>query len=150
VIQQYVANGQAKFELRILPTAGGQTTHYVAQLQECINHQQVGLFWQTYDVLYGYAENGQYFGDVAQQLSDTYHLDYDKLIRCAGVAKQVDADTNFAIYSGVTGTPAVMMRVGDGAPQFITLEGRTYNAGGPPLVPLAQAIEAANAPASSG
>lgn len=149
VIQQYVATGQAKFELRLLPTAGGQLSYYVGQLLECTNHQRVGAFWQSYEYLFNLAETGQYDGNIAQRLVDAYGLNTDKLGTCLSTAGQVDRDTNFAFASGVTGTPAVLVRYGDGEPLYVTLEGRQYSQGGVPFEVLAQVIDAANAPAAT-
>ena len=146
MITQYVATGQAKFELRIFPTAGGETTYYAGQLVECANHQRLGDYWRAYDLLYSYAENGTYDQNMGQLLASDLHIKYDKLLHCAQSAKQVQTDINLAESSGVTGTPGVMVRYADGDPQFITLDGRTFNAGGPPFVVLAQTIEAANHP----
>ena len=145
VIIDYVATGQAKFEFRIFPTAGGQYTYFAGQALECINHQNVGLFWQAYEVLYDYAENGDYDETIAQQLSDEYGLDYQKLLNCIQFALQTQTDIQLAQELGVSGTPAVMMREGDEAPQFITLGSRTYSSGGVAYEVLAEIIEAANA-----
>jgi protein-disulfide isomerase len=149
VIQQYVATGQAKFELRLLPTAGGQLSYYVGQLLECANHQRVGAFWQSYEPLFSLAETGQYDSNIAQRIVDAYSLNTDKLATCMTAAGQVDRDTSFAFASGVMGTPAVLVRFNDGEAQFVTLEGRQYSQGGVPFEVLAQVIDAANAPAAA-
>lgn len=146
VIQQYVADGKAKFELRILPTAGGQLSYYAAQVMECSNHQRVGTFWQSYELLYDYAANGEYDENIGQRLSDHFELKYDKILNCVGSAQQVAKDTALAMAVGVMGTPAVLVRYGDGDPEFVTLEGREYSQGGVAFEVLAQVIEAANAP----
>lgn len=144
VIRQYVATGQAKFELRILPTAGGQLTYYVGLLTECATHQRQGAFWESYETLYGLATTGQYDSDIAQRLADALDLDATKLQTCVQTAKQTLKDMTLAQQVGVGGTPAVLVRYGDGEPEFITLDGRTYDQGGVAFAVLAQVIEAAN------
>ncbi len=146
VIRQYVAEGKAKFELRILPTAGGQLTYYAGLLAECSNHQRVGTFWQTYETLYDYAANGEYDAQIGQRLTDEFELNYDKLVKCAESAQQVLKDVTLAQQVGIGGTPAVLVRYDDGEAEFVTLEGRTYNQGGVAFEVLAQVIEAANDP----
>ena len=145
ILQIYLPTGQIKYELRILPTAGGQATYYAGLVQECANHQRLGMYWQAYEALYSYATVGNYRGDVAQRLADDFGLDYNKLIRCTRSASQVATDTNLANQLGVQGTPGIMVRYGDGDPQFITLDGETFSAGGVPYPILAQVIQTANA-----
>src|SRR5689334_1853035 len=41
----YVKTGQAKFEYRIFPTHGAETTHFIGQLVECFEAQKPGSFW---------------------------------------------------------------------------------------------------------
>ena len=143
VIVDYVATGQAKLELRIFPTAGGQYTYFAAQALECAEHQLPGTFWQSYELLYGYATSGEYDETIAQMVSEEYELNYDKLLTCLEYAQQVLRDVALGQDSGVTGTPAVMVRLGDSAPEFITLDGVIYNRGGVSFDVLAQVIEAA-------
>ncbi len=143
VIEQDVATGKAKFELRILPTAGGDATYYAAQLAECANHQRPGDYWRAYDLLYAYAKEGQYKEQMGQQFAADLNLKYDKLDHCTQSAKQVNHDGDLATRLGVMGTPSVLVRYLDGDPQFITYDGRTYSAGGVPFDVLAKVIESA-------
>lgn len=143
VVVDYVATGQAKLELRIFPTAGGEYTYFAGQALECAQHQLPGTFWQSYELLYGYATDGAYDETIAQQVSDEYGLNYSKLLTCLEYAQQVLRDVALGQDSGVTGTPAVMVRFGDSAPEFIILDGVTYNRGGVSFDVLAQVIEAA-------
>jgi protein-disulfide isomerase len=141
VIIDYVATGQAKRELRIFPTAGGQLTYYVGQVVECANHQLPGTYWQAYDLLYGYATSGEYDETVRQKVSDEYGLSYEKLLTCVEYAQQVFRDITLAQESGVTGTPGIMVRLGDGDAEFISTDGVTYARGGVDYEVLAQVIE---------
>ncbi|MEP7291818.1 MAG: thioredoxin domain-containing protein [Chloroflexota bacterium] len=144
VITDYVATGQAKFELRIFPTAGGQLTYFAGLVVECANHQALGSFWQAYELLYGYATSGEYDETLGESLAAEYDINYEKLLRCVEYAQQVETDIAFGQQLGVTGTPAVMVRIGNAAPHFITFEGSVYNSGGVPFAVLAAVIEAAN------
>ncbi len=144
ILEDYVATGQAKFELRIFPTAGGQLTYYVGQLEECAEHQSLGAFWRSYDLLYSYANSGGYDENVASALANDLNLSYDKLTHCAESAQQVQNDIDFGNQWNVPGTPSIMVQYGDSDPQFIVLDDQIYNAGGVPYDVLAQVIEAAN------
>lgn len=144
-IEDYVITGKAKFEYRVFPTAGGQTSYYTGQLLECAEAQRAGAFWDGYKLMFDYAFNGQYNSDVARLFVADLRLDYDALQDCAPTATQVENDIAFARQAGITGTPAVMVRYADGQAQFITFSGRTYSAGGPPYDVLAQVAVAAEA-----
>ena len=78
-----------------------------------------------------------------EKVADEYGLNYTKLLTCVEYAEQVLDDITLGQASGVTGTPAVMIRLGDGAPQFISEDGMTYNRGGVDYAVLARVIEAA-------
>ena len=143
VVVDYVATGQAKLELRIFPTAGGEMTYFAGQVLECAQHQLPGTFWQGYELFYGYATGSEYDSAIAERVADEYDMDYWKMVTCLEYAQQVLRDVALGQDSGVTGTPAVMVRFGDTAPEFITLDGVTYNRGGVSFDVLAQVIEAA-------
>ncbi len=145
VITDYVATGQAKLEFRVMPTAGGVKTYIVGRLMDCANDQQPGAYWASYELMYGWAIPGNYTGNVPQLLADELKIDYDKMMTCANDARQVDADMAFADANGISGTPAILVRYGDGDPQPAVLDGVTYDRGGVPFEVLAQVIEAANA-----
>ncbi len=145
VIEDSVATGQAKYELRIFPTAGREHTYYVGQLVECAEEQRAGAFWQSYELLYDYATSGKYDDQIASRLAADLDLNEKELTTCAKTATQIDTDIALAQSLQVTGTPAVMVRVGDGDPHFITFNDRTYSAGGVPYDVLEHVIIAANA-----
>ncbi len=144
VITDYIATGQAKFELRIFPTAGGQLTYFVGQFVECAEHQRPGAFWASYDLLYDYATSRRYDQNVGRLLASELDINYAKLLVCAQNAQQVLTDITFGENHGVTGTPAVMVRYGNGDAQFITYNDVTYNGGGVAYNIIAQVIEQAN------
>jgi protein-disulfide isomerase len=142
VIADYVATGKAKFEYRIFPTAGGQTSFYVGQLLECAEEQRAGGFWDGYNLMFNYAYSGRYNNDVGRLFATDAGLNYSQLLTCAGNASQVQSDINFGQQSGITGTPAVLVRYDDGPGQFVTYNGRTYSSGGPPYSVMAAIADA--------
>ncbi|HVU11522.1 MAG TPA: thioredoxin domain-containing protein [Phototrophicaceae bacterium] len=141
-LNNYVVTGKAKFEYRVFPTAGGQLTYYTGQLLECAEDQKAGNFWKGYNLMFDYAFSGRYTQDVGRLLANDEGLDYSKLLSCASTATQVQTDINLGQQLGVTGTPAVMVRYGDGTPQFITYSGQTYNSGGTPYAVLSAVTDA--------
>ena len=144
VLMRYLPTGQMKYELRLFPTAGGQTSYFVDQFVECAEEQRAGTFWQAYDMLYSLAISREYDLNAGKRLASRFELDYDQMVACVDGAKQVGTDISFGQDQGVSGTPAVLVRLGDGDPQFITLGGNTYSAGGVPLEVLTLVIDAAN------
>ena len=142
-LNDYVVTGKAKFEYRVFPTAGGQLSFYTGQLLECAEDQKAGNFWKGYNLMFDYAFSGRYTQDVGRLLANDEGLDYSKLLSCAQNAQQVQTDINFGTQSGVTGTPAVMVRYGNGSAAFITYNGQTYNQGGVPYSVLAAVTDAA-------
>lgn len=141
-LQNYVVTGKAKFEYRIFPTAGGQTSVYTGQLLQCAEEQKPGSFWNGYNLMFSYAFSGRYTQDVGRLLANDEGLNYSELLNCASTATQVQTDVNFGQQSGITGTPAVLVRYGDGPAQFVNFSGRTYSSGGPPYDVLAAITEA--------
>ncbi|MEO8611508.1 MAG: thioredoxin domain-containing protein [Chloroflexota bacterium] len=141
----YVKTGKAKFEYRIFPTHGAETTHFIGELVECFEEQKPGSFWVAKDLLFQSAGRGSYDETTGRTVANQLGVDYTKALTCSSSAKQVDMDVALGERLGVNGTPAVMVRYGDAAPQFISFAGQTYNQGGPPLAVLAAAVAAGNA-----
>lgn len=135
-ISEYVVTGRAKFEYRMFPTAGGQLTVFAGQLAECAEEIQPGAFWKAYELFYRFAETGRYSQDMGRLLAQELGLEYGKLLECSSSANQVTTDTNFGRASGITGTPAVMIRYGDSAPSWVSIGGQQYNRGSVPYSAL--------------
>lgn len=136
-ISEYVATGQAGFEYRTFPTAGGDLTIYAARVQECANEQRPGTFWAAYKLFYELGGTNQYTEDMGRVLAEREGLSYSDLLTCvtrlSEGQSQVNADITFGRNNNVNGTPAVMARVGDGPAQFITFNGVTYDRGPVPF-----------------
>lgn len=145
IIEEYVTTGEANFEFRVFPTAGGQLTAYAAVVAECADTVQPGAFWDAYAIFYTLAEARKYDANLGQVLVDELGIDWDDILACGETLEtpQVIVDYEIAQELGVGGTPAIVVRYGDGDLEFITLNGRTYNQGGPSYEVLTEVIEAA-------
>ncbi|MFN8377082.1 MAG: thioredoxin domain-containing protein [Anaerolineae bacterium] len=143
-IQDFVVTGQAKFEYRMFPTAGGDLSRFAGQIAECAEEQQSGGFWKAYALLYDLAETGQYNQELGQRVANALGLSYAELLNCSTTAQQVTTDVAFGRDQGVEGTPAVRVRYGDGPAQIITVGGQSVTAGGASYEQLAQFVQAAN------
>jgi len=139
-INEYVATGKAQLEYRNFPTAGGQLTVFAAQLAECADNQRPGAFWEAHNLLYGYATTGRYNDELGRTLAQDLDMSYSDLLTCSSEATQVQTDINFGRSSNISGTPAVMVRYGDGAAQFINAAGAIYDRGSVPMNVLAQVV----------
>jgi protein-disulfide isomerase len=128
-IEQYVATGLAKFEFRVFPTAGGQYTVFAGQMADCAENQQEGAFWRAYPILYRLAETHQWSDEVGRDLANQLGLNYSEMLTCASEeSNRVTTDSAYGQARGVSGTPAVMIRVNDGEAQWITANGLSSNA----------------------
>lgn len=140
-IEEYVATGQARYEFRTFPTAGGMLTDFAARIAECADEQREGAFWSAYDTLFLLAMSGRYDEKIGMAVAERHDLDYDALLTCTETAHQVDIDVDYAHAMGIQGTPGVMIRVGDDEPQFIVLDDIAYERGGVPYDVIAEVIE---------
>ncbi len=146
-ILDYVATGQAKFEFRIFPTAGGQLTAVMGALAECADNAQAGTFWQAHALYYHYAETGLYDSLVPFRAIEALNLDFDAMATCLPTAMQWQTDVQFGRDNAISGTPAVLIRYGEGEPEPVVYDGVTYDQGAPAYDVLTAVIEAAqNAP----
>lgn len=141
-IQDYVVTGRARFEFRMFPTAGGQQSVYVGKIAECIDNLTPGGFWKAYPIMYELGSNADYFSqDIGRTLAQRTGVSYSDVLNCSQNATQVLTDSNFGQTNGVTGTPAVMMRINDGPAQWVTYNGTTYNRGGVPIEALGGVVD---------
>ncbi|MCK6577102.1 MAG: DsbA family protein [Anaerolineae bacterium] len=143
-IQEHVVTGKAKFEYRIMPTTGGELSVFTGQLLVCADQISPGAFWTGKDLMYTYATTGRYNRDVGRLLAQDLGISYSDMLACSSDIDQVSIDLALASNMGVTGTPATMVRYGDGAPQWISFGGVTYDRGGAPINVLTSIVNAAN------
>lgn len=118
-IERYVLTGQAKFESRIIMTAGGATTGFASRLAECAEEQRSGAYWQAHVLFYGYGSRGSstYNNNMSRSFAQALNLDLNNLLSCVPEAGQIDTDSAFAQQSGATSTPTVLFRLNDSSPQ---------------------------------
>jgi protein-disulfide isomerase len=129
-IEENVRTGKAKFEYRMFISGADPVWgEYTAKLAECAAEQQDGGFWPAHSVLFEIGSRGRFNEQTARTLSDRLGLNYAELLNCAGEADQVNTDVQLGTSLGVASTPTIMVRLGDAAPQFITVNGGTYNRG---------------------
>lgn len=146
---EYVVTGQAKFEYRVLPTAGGEFSYFTGMLLECADEQRAGAFWEGYHLMWQYAFTHYYEqrDSLAARFTNDAGLDFAAMRPCvegliADGSAQVAADAMLAADYGISSTPTFMFRVGDSSPQLITDGTTTYFGGGVPYPVLVSLVEA--------
>lgn len=150
-IEEYVATGRAQYEFRHFPTAGGEMTAYVGDINSCFEDQQPGVFWPLHDAIYEQALADHYDVTTLRKLArrfDLNFLDAQTCMRENNDHLQSDIDSALARSLGVSGTPGVRVRYknhNDGLAQYLVVDGQVWDIGGPPLELLAQAVEDAEA-----
>lgn len=124
-MEEYVATGKARWEFRILPTAGGETTQYAGNLAYCAAAE--GKHWgYITEVMFELAQTGQLQRNAATAFADRMGISVDTLLRCAQTANYVRDDVRFANSMGANSTPTVLYRVNEGNPQPVS--DRSFNA----------------------
>lgn len=113
-IEEYVATGLARWEMRVFPTAGGDTTNYAGNLAYCAAEQ--GKHWgYITEVMYEMAQTGQLQRNTAATLASRLDLNVDSLLRCAQSATFVNDDVRVGRAGGASATPSVHYRLNEGA-----------------------------------
>ncbi len=144
-IDEFVATGKARLEYRMFISAADPVYGpYTARLAECAAEQRPEAFWAAHDVLFeiGRAQ-GRFNDQTARTLADRLGLNYSGLLTCAQDASQHEFDQRLGISLNVQSTPTLMLRYGDGSPQFVSVGSQTYNRGPVPYNLLQTIIEGA-------
>ncbi len=142
-ITELVASGEAAYEFRFLPTAGGERTIFMGHVLACAEDQQAGAFWRGYFLAWRYIESEVYFTNfLAQKLAFDLNLDYDDLLACTDESARVATDLTYALELGAAGTPSVFIRYGDSPAQRVVFAERTYDSGGVPFNVLVNVVRA--------
>lgn len=116
-ISQYVATGMARFEYRFLPAVDPTYSALSAKFAECADILEPGSFWKAHDVMFELASTSRFNNNTPRTFADRMGISYSKLLECTADADQVVTDQQLGTQLGVTGTPTVMVRFGDSAPQ---------------------------------
>jgi len=141
-IDDFVVTGKAKFEYRMFPIVHPQYAPFTAQLAECADQLKPGSFWNAHDLIFQLSGAGRYDA-MGRLVAERFGLNYSDLLECAGNARQYAIDMSLGRSVGVQGTPAVLVRYGDGPLSWITLNGTTYNRGGVAYNVLADVVQSA-------
>lgn len=152
-VNDFVVPGYAQLEYRTFPTSGGDLTVFAGRVQECADEQSPGAFWAGYKLFYELASSFTYTEDMGRVLAQREGLSYSDLLACvtriSQSQSQVETDIAFGRSNGVSGTPAVMARIGDGRAQYITFENVTYDRGSVPYNVLAGFVRQVNPAAAA-
>lgn len=142
-IQTYVTSGQARFEYRFFPIIDNTYSPLMSIINECAHEQ--GAFWAAHDLLYDLAAERAIDANLATTVAETLGLDVEAMTTCVDGEGpfQFQEDELYGLDLGVTGTPAVRVRVGDSEAGIIVLEGVEYGRGGPGLDVLSAFVESA-------
>ncbi|MFN8530415.1 MAG: thioredoxin domain-containing protein [Anaerolineae bacterium] len=141
-VREQVAAGEAQFEVRMFPTAGGEMTVFAGMIAECMDEAQPGAFWQAYDAYFDLAARDEFFAeDGIRSVVTALDLDYGRMLTCGANADQVTTDVNYGRALGVTGTPAVMARLGDQDPEWIRVGNHVYDSGYVPYEILSALVD---------
>jgi protein-disulfide isomerase len=128
-VREFVMTGQAKYELYILPTAGGAETAFAAGIAECMNTAQPGAFWIA-DMRYHQLALSDQFANAPRIVADELNLDFQELLACETNSTFVEYSTAFAQTLNVSGTPAIRTRDGNQQPIVIIFEDQPLTTGG--------------------
>jgi protein-disulfide isomerase len=136
-MESFVATGQARFEYRLF-VSGVDPVYgpYTARLAECADELQPGAFWLAHDALYDFGTRLGFNEITGLKLAYWLGLDEDELLDCVESATETaqwEIDQEFGRSLDVIGTPAIMIRVGEDAPTFITFEDEAFTSGGVPF-----------------
>lgn len=145
-IETYVKSGQARFEYRLFPVVDPTYSSYGAQLAECADVQQPGLFWPAHDYLYDLGSARNIGPGTAEEMATLFGLDLEALTTCTATAQQYVIDQALGESLSVSGTPATRLRVGEQI-GVVRVADQTLSGGGIPLE-LLDLIVAAEDPAS--
>jgi protein-disulfide isomerase len=123
-IEQYVATGQANVELRTMAFVDRTYSVTATAFAQCAEQLQPGLFWPSHDLMFRLAASERFSDSTARRFAELTGLDYGDLLACKaemdrdGSGQQV-VDTRYATSLGVTSTPTVAIRFGDGQARVI-------------------------------
>jgi protein-disulfide isomerase len=115
-VNDYVVTGRARFEYRMLPAVDPTYSRIAASLAECSEILEPGSFWYAYDELFRLASAERFNNNSPRRFAETMGLSYAELLDCSSEqANQWQVDQQLAQQSGVTGTPTILVRYGNGA-----------------------------------
>lgn len=140
-IEDYVLTGQAKYEYRFFPIIDETLSPLLSAINECAFEQ--GAFWTAHDVIYTLARDRAIDADIVGTVAEQVGIDGELLETCvnASATFQFVTDQTFGQDLGVTGTPAIRVRVGDGETGALRIDGTDFTRGGAPISALVSFVE---------
>jgi predicted DsbA family dithiol-disulfide isomerase len=138
-IRDFVVTGQAKFEFRVLPTAGGETTAQLGRLAVCFEAQKPGAYWNATEEFFSMYSRGD-SRDVERKVANNLGVDYAAALNCTRDDTQMQTDLALAQRAQVQSTPSIRMRLDSGDLIPITFGGTTYDRGPAPYEALAGVV----------
>jgi protein-disulfide isomerase len=143
LIETYVATGQAKLEYRFFPVVDANLSPLTARMAECADILNPGSFWQAHDVLYELTPAG--FNSMTPfTFAARTGLEYDEMVSCVEEdAGQLITDVELAQATGITGTPSIMIRYGDGDLEDINPDSENPVRSSIPFMVVSAVIESA-------
>lgn len=116
---EYVFTGKARWEVRILPTAGGEVTANAGNLAYCAAAN--GAHWgHVTEVMYALGARGYLNRDPERAVADQLSLGVGALLGCMRDATFVRDDVRLANSLGVTSIPSLFYRLNEGTPIPVT------------------------------
>jgi protein-disulfide isomerase len=140
-IEEYVLTGQARFEYRFFPVIDPQLSPLMSVVNECAFEQ--GAFWAAHDYLYELAAANAVDQDLATTVAEELGLDVDQMTECVNGDGpfQWQEDQLYGQDLGVSGTPAIRVRIGDEPAGILTTDDGEFGRGGAPIEALAEFVE---------
>lgn len=140
LIRDHVATGAVRFEYRMFPVIDAVASPLVASLVECSEILAPGSFWHAHELMFSLVSEG-FHGLTHFTFASRAGLDYEELGVCVNEqAQQVVIDSELAQELGVSSTPTMMLRLGDGEPEFIRDQDGNLTRGGLPYFVLESII----------
>jgi len=137
VIENHVITGEAKLEFRMFPSIDRNGFNFA--LVECAVDQDAN-FWEAHDIMFNMTARG-WHQSSSQEFANQVDVSYGELLNCASDADQWVTDATIGQRAGVSGTPGIRIRLGDGQLQPISQQ---HASGGPSYPVIRAAIEQAN------
>lgn len=116
-VNQYVATGLARFEYRFFPAVDPTYSELSAKYVECADILEPGSFLKAHDVMFDLVTAARFSNSTPRSFAERMDMSYTELLECTADADQVSADVRLGQQLGVTGTPTILVRFGNGAPQ---------------------------------
>lgn len=116
-IEVYVATGDVRLEYRMFPVVHPSLSPLTAQIAECAG--EAGKFWDARALIFEITSTGGVDASIIDTVAEAMDMNADDLATCAQEADQYAIDSALAQEAGVTGTPAVLLRVGDSGARWI-------------------------------